>query len=561
MATTRIKEKLSKLVPSQLPEFIQSEYTTFVAFLEAYYEFLEQDQGAQELLQNARSYNDIDRTVDSFINYFLKQYGNNIPRDILADKKLLVKNLKDLYNNKGNAKSYELLFKILFNIDSELFFPSSQILKASDGKWFQKTSFFMRTLVGTGDEIVGKNLIITSPTTRYPIFVSAKKDALSSAGISSSIHEYFFNNSKNVPVNVGDIIEFEGFKGVVVGIPASATIIKAGSGFRVGDILTLTSGTGVTARLKVKRVTTTGGIRAVQFISFGIGYGGDFYNFFSPASGRVVSSTFSYIDGVASIAEKTSGFVERGTITTPTYAVTGFFAEDYQGDLLREFFTSTYVDESTSLDSATGGPSDAAIFIELGSKAFYPGYFDNNDGFISDDMYLEDRDYYQPFSYVIKVDERLSDYKKAVLDLLHPAGAKLFGELTLNVPIDISAEITTALRYLTLNLQEVVGEIEDTVSKLIIKPVTDSSEAIDSNAKTIIKPFEESTVLTDILTSLLGRPVLDLLDVSDATSIEIDSLIDGTGDYAIDYFLEDYTISLDTVVITDSINVVLTPGP
>jgi len=76
MASTRIKEKLSTLVQSQLPEFVRSDYSTFVSFLEAYYEFLEQDQSSQELIQNALQYSDIDRTVPSFVQYFLK--SNNI---------------------------------------------------------------------------------------------------------------------------------------------------------------------------------------------------------------------------------------------------------------------------------------------------------------------------------------------------------------------------------------------------------------------------------------------------------------------------------------------------
>ena len=59
--------KTSILVNRQVPEFVRDEYPTFVTFLEAYYQFLEQDQSAQELLQNARSYRDVDTTVDSFV--------------------------------------------------------------------------------------------------------------------------------------------------------------------------------------------------------------------------------------------------------------------------------------------------------------------------------------------------------------------------------------------------------------------------------------------------------------------------------------------------------------
>ena len=89
MPTTRIKDKVSELVNSQLPEFIRSDYTTFVAFLEYYYKFLEQDQGALELVQNARQYSDIDKTTSSFVNYFLANYANDLPVNLQVNKSLL----------------------------------------------------------------------------------------------------------------------------------------------------------------------------------------------------------------------------------------------------------------------------------------------------------------------------------------------------------------------------------------------------------------------------------------------------------------------------------------
>lgn len=579
MPTTRIKEKLSTLVSSQLPEFIQSDYTTFKAFLEAYYEFLEQDQNAQELLQNARSYNDIDRTVSSFVEYFLKQYCDDLPRDVLYNKKALVKNIQDLYNSKGSEKSYKLLFRILYNKDVELFYPSSQILRASDGKWIQKSSFFMRTIVGSGASIVGKNVFVTSSTTKYPLLVKSRKTSSNSQGTSTTIHEYFFDNSKNVPIGLGDVIEYEGFKGEIVGSPTSATITAPGTGFKVGDILPLTSGLGNSAKLKVTKVNATGGILNVQFINFGIGYTGDFYNFFSATLGQVSSTVFNYTGGSASITDKLGGFVERGSITTPSYAATTYFAEDYQGDILSEFYTSTVPSPTSnaplgSVTASIGLSSDAAIYVRIGNKTKYPGYYENIDGFLSDNIYLEDQDFYQPFSYVVKVDERLSLYKKAVLDILHPAGTKLFGELSLNNSIDISSEILTTLRYLTQNLQDVLGDIDDSDSKLIEKPLAHSVAMIDSNSKLIIKPLVDSSEITEELYRLFGRPVSDSIDApTDSDSKLVDKIIGGSGPYAlnyfaedyvesysispiysIDYFLEDYVEPSDAVLIEDSVS-------
>lgn len=572
MPTTRITEKLSTLVASQLPEFIQSDFTTFKTFLEAYYEFLEQDQNAQELLQNSRSYSDIDRTIDSFIEYFLKQYSNDIPRDVLYNKKALVKNIQDLYVNRGNEKSYKLLFRILFNKDVEVFYPSTQVLKASDGKWIQRNSFFMRTLVGSGTAIVNNNVIVESSTSKYPVLIKTRKLAFSVAGASSVIHEYFYDNSKNIPIEVGNIIEYEGFKGVVVGAPVSATVISPGTGFKVGDILPLTSGQGNSAKLKVTKVNSTGGVINVQFINFGIGYTGDFYNFFSATLGTVVPTTFSFSGGVATISDRLSGFVERGTITSPTYADSSYFANDYQGDILGEFFTSTSLSNTISgqpaggVSASLGLASDAAIYVNLGSTAKYPGYYESSDGFLSDNIYIQDQDYFQSFSYVLKIDERLDLYKKAVLDVLHPAGMKLFGELALNASIDISAEITATIRFLVNNFQDIFGVKDDGNAKVIGKTLTDTSVADEFVAKDITKIRADDFLLEDLYSALFNSSQSDDLQTADdgdsksidktVGSIEFDLYADPT------YFLEDYAfdpIYTDAIEITDILSYTIGP--
>ena len=566
MPTTRITEKLSTLVASQLPEFIQSDFTTFKTFLEAYYEFLEQDQNAQELLQNSRSYSDIDRTIDSFIEYFLKQYSNDIPRDVLYNKKALVKNIQDLYVNRGNEKSYKLLFRILFNKDVEVFYPSTQVLKASDGKWIQRNSFFMRTLVGDGTAVVNNNVIVESSTSKYPVLIKSRKLAFSVTGASSIIHEYFFDNSKNIPIEVGNIIEYEGFKGVVVGTPVSATITSPGTGFKVGDILPLTSGQGISSKLKVTKVNNTGGILNVQFINFGIGYTGDFYNFFSASLGVVAPTTFSFTGGAASIGDRLSGFVERGTISTPSYSSETYFAEDYQGDLLGEFYTSTSSAGSPSgqpiggVSASLGLASDAAVYVSIGSRVKYPGYYESNDGFLSDDIYIQDQDYFQSFSYVLKIDERLDLYKKAVLDILHPAGMKLFGELALNASIDISAEITATIRFLVSNFQDIF-RVEDSNAKAIEKSLSDTPGTDEFVAKDITKIRADDFLLEDLNSILISPTYNDNAGTSDDGNVkDIAKQFGDTvaGPYTFTgYFAEDYTL-IDSnfyITIEDTISI------
>jgi hypothetical protein len=57
----------------------------------------------------------------------------------------------------------------------------------------------------------------------------------------------------------------------------------------------------------------------------------------------------------------------------------------------------------------------------------YDGYYLNTDGFLSSDKKLQDSRKYQNFSYVVSTEKSLKEYKSMLLDLVHPAGTKLFG--------------------------------------------------------------------------------------------------------------------------------------
>lgn len=135
MTSTRIKDRLSVLVPGQLPDFVQAEYPLFVEFMTAYQQFLEQDQAPYEVLQNMRAYADVDQTITSLIRKFFSNYGEDSPIETAADIRLFLKRISDLYGAKGSEKAFDLLFNIMYGEAIEFFYPSSVILRPSDGKW------------------------------------------------------------------------------------------------------------------------------------------------------------------------------------------------------------------------------------------------------------------------------------------------------------------------------------------------------------------------------------------------------------------------------------------
>ena len=84
---------------------------------------------------NLLSYADIDKTSGDFLEFFRRDFMPFIDRDVLANKRLLNKHIKDLYLAKGSKESYEFLFRILYGLEAEVTFPGDQVLKPSESNF------------------------------------------------------------------------------------------------------------------------------------------------------------------------------------------------------------------------------------------------------------------------------------------------------------------------------------------------------------------------------------------------------------------------------------------
>lgn len=135
-------QKTSLLIPSQLPEFVRDDpaYANFVLFLEAYYEWLEQNNNVEDRTKNILNYTDIDQTSAEFLDYFYNDFLSYFPDEILADKQKVAKIARDLYQSKGTQAAYRFLFRTLYNTDVEFFYTKDAVLRASAGKWYVSKS-------------------------------------------------------------------------------------------------------------------------------------------------------------------------------------------------------------------------------------------------------------------------------------------------------------------------------------------------------------------------------------------------------------------------------------
>lgn len=140
--------KTSLLIPYQLPAYIRDDpaYANFVLFLQAYYEWMEQEGGVTNRSKNILNYTDVDNTTSEFIDYFVNDFLPFFPKDLLIDKARAIKYAKQFYQAKGTPASYKFLFKILYNSDFDVYYTKESVLRASAGSWYVAKSLKLASL-------------------------------------------------------------------------------------------------------------------------------------------------------------------------------------------------------------------------------------------------------------------------------------------------------------------------------------------------------------------------------------------------------------------------------
>ncbi|NDB61146.1 hypothetical protein EB001_22305, partial [bacterium] len=208
-----------------------------------------------------------------------------------------------------------------------------------------------------------------------------------------------------------------------LGILGRMEIVDGGTGYVANDKIEFVNpigSTGSGAYANVVSVNATGSIQNVAFISqYGQIVGGSGYDYLNLPSAVVVSSNASAV-GANVMVRAVIGHNERLVASNSTI-----------GTILQLTVVSGgsgYIDNPVlRLNELGDGTANATLTTVTGAYS-YPGRYINDDGHISAYNFLEDRDYYQNYSYVVKVDETINKYRTPIKNLIHPAGMKLFGE-------------------------------------------------------------------------------------------------------------------------------------
>ncbi len=382
-----LEKGVSNLVYEQVPSFVAAEHGQFAEFLKQYYEWMEFETNPKYESNHLIEYRDVDLTTESLLKRFMNEFANGIP-ELLAsadtDKRKMVKRLVDFYRAKGTERSFKTFFRLLFGEEPILYYPSEDILRLSSGVWKQPSVM---------------KLSRTIPMSRVPDLVGRR--VYQSGVTAGSITAYGFVERSEVQLRYGhEVLELE-LSGVFGDFISEKDII-------------LTFSDGSTARETIIPVLG----------SIGISSGGRGYE----VGDELQISGSSYGVG-AKVYVSTVG---------PSGDVRAFEIEDSG-----VFYRTKDVLSTTILNDGSGVCGE---FYALGGGSIVQtiGYWEGADGLLSSAHKIQDNDYYQSFSYVIRSGRNISDYKDAIKKMVHPAGFKQFGEFLLEESIGVEVEDSTS---------------------------------------------------------------------------------------------------------------------
>jgi len=227
-----------------------------------------------ENIQQLLNYSDPDHTISDFLSQMKKEFLNTIPADTddAVSTRKLIKNIKSLYRAKGTAKANKAFFRILFNENSEVYTPTDDMLRVSDGSWNVQT--FLRCtqtvlqqaqdpIFLTGQTITQANDPSSGTVNEATAIVEA---VLKFQEGSTQIIEIIINTETTTGTFVNGA-EVTGISNVdpdlTIGITVSqalstAVITNDGNTLTVGDEATLTGGAGAGARIQVLDISGAG---------------------------------------------------------------------------------------------------------------------------------------------------------------------------------------------------------------------------------------------------------------------------------------------------------------
>jgi hypothetical protein len=446
------------LVEWQFPEFIQADYPKMVEFAKAYFEYIRTNTDIGEV----DDFRDIDLTDGDFLLRLRKEYSYNAVKFNFLQDKEFIRHAKEFYSSKGTKESIKFLFRVMFDEGVEIESPSERVFKPSSAKWEQLKS--VKVIIDPTKSINAENFQGGVLTLRNNDGILQQLEIKQVDDLTvknnenelSNVFELFFSTELFIDVEIGDSVYGDNFSSTIIPSMSYVKIIDPGKNFKLGQVINLDSVTGSGALGVVSSVGSSGEIRHIKLLEFGNNYSSDFYITVKPLglvtdTGTSTSTTGSYTYNEALI-DKAGSYEERVTVFRSDYVLNDSIDVGNGTFYVDNTFVGSFVSQfSGSQSYYTQEAAGSILLCKIGPICTYPGNFLEKNGAPSDFSVLQDNNLFQSFSYVIKAQSDISQYKDVVESLVHPAGLKMFGELnvieefTVNPSIGLSVVDATSV--------------------------------------------------------------------------------------------------------------------
>ena len=255
--------------------------------------------------------------------------------------------------------------------------------------------------------------------------IAPESGSLSAYGMSATDHITMEETSQSFYQD-----PYEGTK-IVLETGTFANLSVASEAGEITDVRMVAKGSGYAKLPIVSSITSTSGSNAKLITASNSGVGG-------VGSFEFTNSGFNYNSAPnlipfrhAVLKDITGTFVSGSALTSHSGTVTAF---DNTRQLLSMNTTANLAVGNTV---TTGGASGtianigiAAGTASVGTIGTTSGEFFGADGKISEDvMRVQDSNFYQDYSYVVRVGQSINEWRDAIKSTVHPAGWNVFGEV------------------------------------------------------------------------------------------------------------------------------------
>lgn len=238
--------------------------------------------------------------------------------------------------------------------------------------------------------------------------------------------------------------------------------------------------------LKNQTATFVGPIRKIEMTNFGSGYlETDLPTItINTSTGSSANIICTGIQGTGAnvqvdIANNTSGIGSIRTITINDFGANYSYA---------------------NVNASVLGNGDANLVPIISGIGISKGELINDDGKL-DYKKIQDSYYYQDFSYVIKSDLDIENYKEVVKNILHPAGLEFFeevGVVRIVSPIDLSLRIETEISTVKLKnlLIQIISSFDASINSVDLLYLKWEAVPIYRHASNTISTYSSITFNT-----------------------------------------------------------------